>query len=240
MVNIMTKRKISQIKEKVESEFLNLFVHKAYIHYIENPIFNDGVLKPLTSIPFILRIKSTQEAFCLVRPTYQLFGKPVFKLIRGYPISVQETYAQLDKELHIPIIENIDKTKLLEMVDKVFKYKDSSKILEIDDFRDKKKTNQLTKSIERKDLDNNDFDDTIIIENIHDKPYLKTHILEKRFLEISMNSFELETWIQTTYNKALLKVKSIDTMILLIIFLTNACTFLASWLIAQNFFKGVG
>jgi len=247
----MTKKQFSQIKTKIESEFLKLFVHKAYIHYIENPLFNDGILKPIQTIPLIVRIKSTQEAFVLIKPTYQLFGKPVFKLIRGYPIAIQELYAQTTKELQIPIMENVDKQKLIEYVKEAFKvkekdgsfsfidgykYRNTDTILEIDDLRDKKNEFKI-KSNKKQDLDGNEFTDKTIVESITDNPYIYTHILEKRVLEIGMNSFELETWIQTTYNKALLKTKMLDPMLILVIILTNLCTMLGTWLMCQNYFN---
>ena len=65
---------------------------------------------------------------------------------------------------------------------------------------------------------------------------LNTHILEKRDMEKN-SSFELDTWLQTSYNNVLLKKKFLDLQIIVVFAMCIVSTVLATWLVADNYLE---
>jgi len=207
--------KISSIKDLVDTEFKKLFIHKAYIEFYFDSQHRECILKPLERIPLVLRIKSLQQSFILSKVDHYLHGKPVFKLIYGYPLAVQSSFTQTLQEVEIKILE-LDSEKLNETIIKVkeclINSVDNSVILELDSLKTKKGTKKEKISI------------------------INTHILEKRDMEKN-SSFDLDTWLQSGYNNVLLKKKMMDFQIIALWLITIICTILATWLVADNYME---
>ena len=207
--------KISSIKDLVDTEFKRLFIHKAYIEFYFDSQHRECILKPLERIPLVLRIKSLQQSFILNKVDHYLHGKPVFKLIYGYPLAVQSSFSQTTKEVEIQLLE-LDSEKLnntiIKLKDCLINSVDKSVILQLESLKGKKGAKKDKISI------------------------LNTHILEKRDLE-NNTSFELDTWIQTGYNNVLLKKKMLDLQVIAVWLMTILCTILATWLVADNYME---
>ena len=101
----MKKVNIKTIKEALDTEFNKMFIHKAYIEFYFDSQHREAILKPLRRIPLVLRIKSLQQSFILNKIDHYLNGKPVFKLIYGYPLAVQSSFTQTLKEVKLEILE---------------------------------------------------------------------------------------------------------------------------------------
>ena len=219
----MTKLNIKSIKEAVDTEFNKLFIHKAYIEFYFDSQHRETVLKPLQRIPLVLRIKSLQQSFILNKVDHYLNGKPVYKLIYGYPLSVQSNFTQTTKEVKLEILhldsEKVSNT-IIKLKESLINSVDKSVILELDNLKTtiNPKTKEITKT------DNNKI--TII----------STHILEKRDIEKN-SSFELDTWLQTSYNNVLLRIKSLDIRIIAVWIMSILCTILATWIISDGYFE---
>ena len=207
--------KISSIKDLVDTEFKKLFIHKAYIEFYFDSQHRECILKPLERIPLVLRIKSLQQSFILSKVDHYLHGKPVFKLIYGYPLAVQSNFCQTLQEVEIRLLE-LDSEKLNDTIIKVkdclISSVDKSVILELKSLEIKKGTKKEKISI------------------------INTHILEKRDIEKN-SSFELDTWLQSGYNNVLLKKKIMDLQIIVLWLMTITCTILATWLVADNYME---
>jgi len=217
--------KISELKTKIESEFNKMFIHKAYIQYYYDSIHKESILKPIERIPLVIRIRKFQEAFILRKPDHYLHGKPVFVVIRGYPLSIETDFLQTLKESRIEIVHNVDIDKTIIKVQETLNYhKDSNLLLEMKDFSLKKTNKKSKNEVTSKDDYNNG------------KVIIKTNILEKRNIEKN-SSFELDTWLQTSYNQILLKKKAMDIQILALWIISIALTFVCTWLIADQYFE---
>ena len=209
--------KVSDIKDKIESDFNKMFIHKAYIQYFYDSKHFETRLKPIERIPLVLRLKNYQETFILRKPSYYLNGKPVFQLLRGYPLSIQMSLLQETNEVSFEILNNVDLEKTIINVKDCLKNSvDKSVILEIDNIKPIKNKTKKDKS-----------DKSITI---------NTHILEKRLVEKN-SSFELDTWTQTSYNNVLLKKKFLDLQVLIIFAMCIVSTILLTWLVADNYFE---
>ena len=224
--------KIADIKEKLESEFNKMFVHKAYVEFYFDSQHRECRLKPLERIPLVLRIKSLQQSFILNKVDHYLNGKPVYKLIYGYPLSVQSSFCQITKETTLEIL-NIENEKIEQTLIKVknvlMNTVDNTVILEIDNIikknpkPKKNKTNKETTNNKKSEIEKSNIT-------------IETHILEKRDMEKN-SSFELDTWLQTSYNNVLLKKKFLDLQIIIIFAMCIVSTILLTWLVADNYFE---
>jgi len=202
--------KISEIKKGLETKFNELFIHKAYVQYFFDAKHLESVLKPLERIPLVLRIKNLQESFILRKPAYYLNGKPVFQLIRGFPLSIELSLLQEKSESVIGVLKGIDVEKTIVNIKNTLKYALTDEtILQLDEFKKSKK----------------------------EKDLVNTHILEKRVVERN-SSFELDTWLQTSYNKVLLGKRMFDIQILFLWISTIITTMLFTWIIADSYFEG--
>ena len=209
----MTKLNIKSIKEVIDSEFNKLFIHKAYIEFYFDSQHRETILKPLQRIPLVLRIKSLQQSFILNKVDHYLNGKPVYKLIYGYPLSVQSNFTQTTKEVKLEILE-LDSEKvsntIIKLKECLINSVDKSVLLEIDNIKNKKQKNQIS--------------------------IINTHILEKRDVEKN-SSFELDTWLQTSYNNVLLRIKNMDIRIIAVWIMSIISTVFATWIIANDYFE---
>ena len=225
------KKFVSSVKSRVSNNFSKMFIHKAYVEYYYDSQHKETILKPIERIPLVLRIPSFQEAFILRKPNHYLNGKPVFTVIRGYPLSIESDFLQTNKKTTIDIIENVNVNETILRVQKTLMYKDNPNlVLDVSDF-EKKKVKMTKKTIK-----NPNFTDSIIYEpneSIDGKIVLRTNILEKRNIEKN-SSFELDTWLQTSYNKVLLRDKVLDIKIITLFICCMIITALATWLIADN------
>ena len=66
---------------------------------------------------------------------------------------------------------------------------------------------------------------------------INTHILEKRDVEKN-SSFELDTWLQTSYNNVLLRIKNMDIRIIAVWIMSIISTVFATWIVADDYFEG--
>ena len=209
----MVKLNIKSIKEAVDNEFNKLFIHKAYIEFYFDAQHRETVLKPLQRIPLVLRIKSLQQSFILNKVDHYLNGKPVFKLIFGYPLAVQSSFTQTLNEVKFDILE-LDSEKLNDVIIKIKNTLknsvDESVILELDKISKKNNTSKVS--------------------------IINTHILEKRDVEKN-SSFELDTWLQTSYNNVLLRIKSLDIRIISVWVMSILLSILATWIVADGYFE---
>lgn len=223
----MTKLNIKSIKEAFDTEFNKLFVHKAYVEFYFDAQHREAILRPIQRIPLVLRIKSLQQSFILNKVDHYLNGKPVYKLIYGYPLAVQSNFTQTTKESKLEILEleseKVNNT-IIKLKQALINSVDKSVILEIENLKKSvivdKKTNEV------KDVWSNKNHIAII----------NTHILEKRDIEKN-SSFELDTWLQTSYNNVLLRIKSLDIRILALWFMSIISTIFATWIVADDYFE---
>jgi len=204
--------KVADIKTKIESDFNKMFIHKAYVQYFYDSIHLESKLKPIERIPLVLRLSNFQESFILRKPSYYLNGKPVFQLLRGYPLSIQTVLLQENLESTFEILENTDlEQTIIKVKNALLNSVDKSVILELDNFKGAKIKSKK-------------------------KVFINTHILEKRLVEKN-SSFELDTWLQTSYNNVLLKKKFVDLQILVIFAMCIISACLCTWLVADNYFE---
>ena len=189
-----------------------MFIHKDYIEFYFDSQHREAILKPIQRIPLVLRIKSLQQSFILNKVDHYLNGKPVFKLIYGYPLSVQSSFLQTTKIVKLEILpldsEKVDNT-IIKLKETLVNSVDNSVILEISKLKNKKGTKSFI---------------------------LDTHILEKRDIEKN-SSFELDTWLQTSYNNVLLRIKSLDIRIIAVWIMSIFSTIFATWIVADNYFE---
>jgi len=211
----MKKVNIKTIKEAIDTEFNKMFVHKAYIEFYFDSQHREAILKPIQRIPLVLRIKSLQQSFILNKVDHYLNGKPVYKLIYGYPLAVQSIFTQTTKEVKLEILdlesEKISNT-IIKLKETLINSVDKSVLLEIDNLKNKNKKDKNNFSI------------------------INTHILEKRDIEKN-SSFELDTWLQTSYNNVLLRIKSLDIRIIAVWIMSIISCIFATWLVADNYFE---
>ncbi|TET59450.1 MAG: hypothetical protein E3J52_05830 [Promethearchaeota archaeon] len=209
----MTKLNVKSIKEAFDTEFNKLFVHKAYIEFYFDSQHREAVLKPIQRIPLVLRIKSLQQSFILNKVDHYLNGKPVYKLIYGYPLAVQSNFTQTTKEVKLEILE-LDSEKvnntIIKMKECFINSVDKSVLLEIDNLKNKKDKSKVS--------------------------IINTHILEKRDVEKN-SSFELDTWLQTSYNNVLLRIKNMDIRIIAVWIMSIISTIFATWIVADDYFE---
>lgn len=221
----MGKLNVKSIKEAFDTEFNKLFVHKAYIEFYFDSQHRETVLKPLQRIPLVLRIKSLQQSFILNKVDHYLNGKPVYKLIYGYPLAVQSNFTQTTKEVKLEILE-LDSEKvnntIIKLKETLINSVDKSVILELDNLKTtiNPKTKEILSKTDKKHI-------TII----------NTHILEKRDVEKN-SSFELDTWLQTSYNNVLLRIKNMDIRIIAVWIMSIISTVFATWIVADDYFEG--
>lgn len=224
----MSKLNVKSIKEAFDTEFNKLFVHKAYIEFYFDSQHREAILRPIQRIPLVLRIKSLQQSFILNKVDHYLNGKPVYKLIYGYPLAVQSNFTQTTKEVKLEILEleseKVNNT-IIKLKETLINSVDKSVILEIENLKKSvivdKKTNEVKEFWSNKDH--------IAIIN--------THILEKRDVEKN-SSFELDTWLQTSYNNVLLRIKNMDIRIIAVWFMSIISTIFATWIVADDYFEG--
>jgi len=220
----MTKLNIKSIKEAFDTEFNKLFVHKAYIEFYFDSQHRETILKPLQRIPLVLRIKSLQQSFILNKVDHYLNGKPVYKLIYGYPLAVQSNFTQTTKEVKLEILEleseKVNNT-IIKLKETLINSVDKSVILELDNLQTtiNPKTKEIISKTDKKHI-------TII----------NTHILEKRDIEKN-SSFELDTWLQTSYNNVLLRIKNMDIRIIAVWIMSIISTIFATWIVADDYFE---
>jgi len=152
--------KVSSIKDLIDTEFKKMFIHKAYIEFYFDSQHRECILKPLQRIPLVLRIKSLQQSFILNKVDHYLHGKPVFKLIYGYPLAVQSSFSQTTKEIKIEILE-LDSEKLSNTIIKLkeclINSVDKSIILELNSLKAKKNEVSIlnTHILEKRDIEDN-------------------------------------------------------------------------------------
>ena len=223
----MGKLNVKSIKEAFDTEFNKLFVHKAYIEFYFDSQHREAILKPIQRIPLVLRIKSLQQSFILNKVDHYLHGKPVFKLVYGYPLAIQSNFTQTTKEVKLEILE-LDSEKvnntIIKMKECFINSVDKSVLLEIDNL---KKTTIINKKTKVKTDTWTDKKQITII---------NTHILEKRDVEKN-SSFELDTWLQTSYNNVLLKIRSMDIRIIAVWCMSIISTIFATWIVADDYFE---
>jgi len=209
----MKKVNIKTIKEAIDTEFNKMFIHKAYIEFYFDSQHREAILKPIQRIPLVLRIKSLQQSFILNKIDHYLNGKPVFKLIYGYPLSVQSSFTQTTKEVKLEILD-LDSEKIsntiIKLKETLVNTVDNSVILEIEKLKPKKDKNKVS--------------------------IINTHILEIRDMEKN-SSFELDTWLQTSYNNVLLRIKSLDIRIIAVWIMSIISCMFATWIVADNYFE---
>lgn len=227
-----------EIKHKVNQEFAKHFTAKAYIQYFFDGIHREFVLIPLNSIPLVVRIKNFQECFILRKPDSYLYGKPVYKCVRGYALSIESDFLDTTKKQTIEIVVNSEIDKTIVEIQKGLQYlNDSNLILEYKNHKivQMKKIN-VPDSYERdKDIEiyESDFKNN---KNVNGKLHIRTNILEKRDIERN-SSFEIDTWSQTGYNKILLRDKLMDIQVIFLIICLIIITILGTWLVADNYFE---
>ncbi|GAG02236.1 unnamed protein product, partial [marine sediment metagenome] len=150
--------------------------------------------------------------FILNKVDHYLHGKPVYKLIYGYPLAVQSNFTQTTKEVKLEILEleseKVSNT-IIKMKECLINSVDKSVLLEIDNLKNKKK-NKVS--------------------------IINTHILEKRDVEKN-SSFELDTWLQTSYNNVLLRIKAMDIRIIAVWIMSIISTVFATWIVADDYFE---
>jgi len=209
----MKKINIKTLKEAIDTEFNKMFIHKAYIEFYFDSQHREAILKPIQRIPLVLRIKSLQQSFILNKIDHYLNGKPVFKLIYGYPLSVQSSFTQTTKEVEIEILD-LDSEKIsntiIKLKETLINTVDKSVLLEINNLKNKKNKDKMS--------------------------IINTHILEIRDMEKN-SSFELDTWMQTSYNNILLRIRSLDIRIIAVWIMSIISTMFATWIIADDYFE---
>lgn len=221
-----------EIKGKIDNEFSKHFTAKAYLQYFFDSTHREFVLIPLVSIPLVLRIKNYQETFILRKPDSYLYGKPVFKVIRGYSLSIESEFLHTTKKAELEIIVNGNIENNLFEVKQALHYDNNPNL--ILEYKDIPKIKM--KKIEKTNLDGTKQTEYIPDKSINGKIHIRTNILEKRDIEKN-SSFEIDTWSQTAYNKILLRDKLIDIQVIMVIILLILLTFLGTWLIADNYFE---
>lgn len=236
----MTKLNIKSIKEAFDTEFNKLFVHKAYIEFYFDSQHREAILKPIQRIPLVLRIKSLQQSFILNKVDHYLNGKPVFKLVYGYPLAVQSNFTQTTKEVKLEILE-LDSEKLnntiVRLKETLINSVDKSVLLELENLKIPiKKKNKTAKTKVETEVETELKYDSILQNKENKVSIINTHILEKRDVEKN-SSFELDTWLQTSYNNVLLRIKSMDIRIIAVWFMSIISTIFATWIVADDYFE---
>lgn len=213
--------KFSNIKESVIQEFNNFFIHKAYLHFFFDSEHRESTIIPIQRIPLIVSIKAYQQSFILQKPDYYLNGKPVYKLIDGYPISVQSTFQNVNDTMEIEVFDNLAVNKVVLEVKKNLELKYAKTphlVLEV-------KTDKQTKKPKN----------AIKLSSELEYAYLKTNILEKRDVEHS--SYELDSWLKTGYVSFLLRIKMLDLTVIFVWILTILLTIMGTWIVADNYLE---
>lgn len=237
-------RKLEKQKEWMEKSL----AFKGFLKYTYDTNLNMSIIKPLTHIPYTITINK-KERFVLLEPCETLFGKPLYWVMAGYPLTLRRRVYQTTNPILIDdkVVYKRDEIEVIPLENQkellrkyIAKDKDNLNI----DIIEPEVIIKLKKEFELKgkkafDSKSNQYTSQFqkfLKENLKDSDLdfgyndLKEQIvLEKVEIPLFHTSQDFQTFTQSGYCNTILNKKFLSVNQILIFILTIICTILITY-----------